>query len=152
MLRAAVSPVGVEVVNRWLGFRHRFELVADAVARLDERVARCGPVDLLAEPANENVDGAVAVRLTPPPKLLQQLVARRHAAGVERQLVEQPELGRRQLRALAVDVGLNLARVDPQLFDLDRLAAWRLVAPDASACGGADTRATSSFIENGFTR
>src|ERR1700722_241417 len=48
------------------------ELVADAEARLDERVARRDPVDLLAQAADEDVAGAVAVGLAPPPDLLQQ--------------------------------------------------------------------------------
>src|SRR5437868_8605474 len=73
------------------------------------------------------------MRLAPAPELLQQLVARDDTAALERELVEQPELGRRQLRALPVDVRLDLARVDPQLFDLDRLAARRLLRADASA-------------------
>ena len=58
-------------------------------------------VDLVAQPADEDVDGAVAVALAPAPDLLQQLVARDDAAAVERELVEQPELGRRQARRCA---------------------------------------------------
>src|SRR5436189_4206144 len=112
--------------------RHRLELVADAVPRLDERVPRRAAVDLLAQPAHEHVDGAVAVRLAPPPELLQQLVARRDAAAVERELVEEPELRRGQLRAFAVDEGLHRARVDRQLLDLDRLATRRLLAANAA--------------------
>ena len=73
------------------------------------------------------------------------------AAAVEGKLVEEPELRRRQLGARAVDVRLHLARVDAQLLDLDRLAARRLLAADARR-DAARTRATSSFIENGFTR
>ena len=37
--------------------------------------------------------------------------------AVERERVEKPELGRRQLGALAVDEGLHRARVDPELLD-----------------------------------
>ena len=47
------------------------------------------------------------------PFSMKELVPRHNAAPVERELVQEPELGRRQIRALAVDVGLNLARVDP---------------------------------------
>ena len=114
-------------------------------------MARRALVDLLAQPADEDVDRAVAVRLAPPPELLEQLVARGDAAVVERELVEEAELGRRQLGARAVDVRLRLARVDAELLDLDRLAARGLVAADPAACRRADA-ATSSFIENGFTR
>jgi len=99
-----------------------------------------GRFDLLAQPADEHVDGAIAMRLAPAPELLQQLVARRHAARVECELIEQPELGRRELRTLAVDVSLDLARVDAQLLDLDRLAARRLLALDAAPRCGAHTR------------
>ena len=74
------------------------------------------------------------------------------AALVERERVEQAELGRRQLGALAVDVGLHVARVEPQLLDVDLVAASWLLRAGAAPRGARDTRATSSFIENGFTR
>src|SRR5204862_7731085 len=90
----------------------RLEAVADAVARLDERVLRRAAVDLVPQAADEHVDGAVAVGLAAAPDLLQQLVAGRDAAALERELVEEAELGRRQLRRAAVDVRLHLARVD----------------------------------------
>ena len=121
-------------------FGFGLELVADAEARLDERVARRDAVDLLAQPADEDVDGAVAVRLAPPPHLLQQLVARDDAAAVERERVEQLELGRRQLGAAAVDERLHLARVDAQLLDLDRLAAPLLGRAHAAPRRRADAR------------
>ena len=109
------------------------ELVADAEARVDERVRRRDPVDLLPQPADEDVDRAVAVGLAAAPDLLQQLVAGDDAAAVERERVEQLELGRRQAGALPVDERLHLARVDPQLLDLDRLAAPLLGRPHAAA-------------------
>src|SRR5205085_9489608 len=84
-----------------LGFG--LELVADAEARLDERVARGVAVDLLAQPPNEDVDGAVAVRLASPPNLLQQLVTGDDASAVEGERVEQLELGRCQACVPAVD-------------------------------------------------
>src|SRR5262249_40552113 len=80
-------------------------------------------VDLLAQAPDEDVDRPVAPRLAPAPQLLQELVARDDAVTIQRKLVEEPELGRGQLAAPAVDVRLHLARVDPQLLDLDRLAA-----------------------------
>ena len=70
------------------------------------------------------------MRLAAAPQLLQQLVAGDDAAAIERELVEEAELGRRQLGALVVDVRLDLERIDPQLLDLDRLAARRLLAAD----------------------
>ena len=102
--------------------------------------ARREAVDLLAQAADEHVHGAVAMRLAPAPHLLQQLVAGHDAAAVERERVEQAELGRRQPGALAVDERLHLARVDPQLLDLDRLAAALGRRLHAAAGGGADAR------------
>ena len=109
-----------------------FELVADAVARLDERVPGRPPVDLVAEPAHEHVDRAVAVRLTPPPETLEQLVARDDAAPLERERVQQAELRRRQLGVLASDVRLHVVRIDQQLLDLDRLTARDFLGPDST--------------------
>src|SRR6266511_530223 len=118
-----------------LSLGHRLELVADSVPRLDERVTRRAPVDLLPQPPHEDVDGAIAPRLAPPPELLQQLVARHDAAAVERELVEEAELGRSEPAALAVDVSLHLAGVDAQLLDLDRLTTLGLGRPNTSPCG-----------------
>src|SRR5207237_9602081 len=101
--------------------------VPDAVARLDERVSLRAAVDLVAQAAHEHVDGPVAVGLAPAPELLQELVARDDAAALECELVEQAELRWGQLRALAVDERLHLARVDAQLLDVDRLAARGVV-------------------------
>ena len=97
-------------------------------------------VDLLAQAAHEHIDRTVAMRLAPPPHFLQQLVARDDATAVERERVEQLELGRRQLGAAAVDERLHLARVDAELLDLDRLAAPFLGGPHAAPRRGADTR------------
>src|SRR6478672_11297953 len=63
-----------------LELRFGLELVAHAVARLDERVPRCLAVDLVAQLAHEDVDGAVAVPLAPAPQLLEQLVPADDAA------------------------------------------------------------------------
>ena len=112
---------------------------------------RRAAVDLLAQPADEHVDRAVAVTLTAPPQALQQLVARYDAALLERKRIEQSELGRRQLGARSVHERLYLIRVDAELLDLDRLTTHRLLrAPRRLAW--AWTRATSSFMENGLTR
>ena len=115
--RLARASCYVRTAYGWETTSGGVELVADAVARLDERVRRGARVDLLAQLADEDVDGAVAVRGAPAPDPLQQLVAGEHAALVERERVDEPELGRRQLGALAVDVRLDVARVEPQLLD-----------------------------------
>ena len=114
------------------------ELVADAEPRLDERMRRRLAVDLLAQPPHEDVDGAVAVRLATAPHLLEQLVACHDAAAVERQRVEELELRRRERRALPVDERLHLARIDPELLDLDRIAALLLGGAHAPARRSAD--------------
>ena len=108
-------------------------------------------VDLLAQLADEDVDGAVAVRGAAAPDALEQLVAGEHAALVERERVDEPELGRCQLGAFAVDVRLDVPRVEPQLLDVDLVAAARLLRAGPRRAAAA-TRATSSFIENGLTR
>ena len=84
----------------------RLQAVPDAVARLDERVRGGDPVDLVAQAADEDVDGAVAMGLAAAPDRLQQLVAGGDAALAERELVEQPELRGGQVDVLAVDVRL----------------------------------------------
>src|SRR5207247_90397 len=101
--KAAARPWGLGARGRADGLRHGLEPVADAVPSLDERVGRRRAVDLLAKPADEDVHGAVAMRLAPAPQLLQQLVAGDDAAAVERELIEEAELRRRQLGAAVVD-------------------------------------------------
>src|SRR5215217_6943957 len=87
------------------------ELVADAVAGLDEGVLGLEGVDLVAQLADEDVHGAVAMRLAAAPDLLQNFVPGDDAAAVERECIEQTELGRRQLGALPVHVRLHVQRV-----------------------------------------
>src|SRR5206468_10631559 len=102
-LRPASGRDGPAVRAGRLILRDRLELVADAVARLDEGVPTGTTVDLLAQAADEDVDGPIAVRLAAAPELLQQLVACGDAAAVDRELVEEAEPGRGQPRALAGD-------------------------------------------------
>src|SRR5918992_3694664 len=118
--------------------RDGFELVADSVARLDERVAHCAPVDFLPELADEDVDSAVAVTLAPAPELLQQLVTADDATPLESEGVQDSKLRRRELRVLAVDVGLDLGGVDAQLLDLDRLAVVRPFGARPAPSSGLD--------------
>ena len=99
---------------------------------------RRAAVDLVAQPADEDVHGAVAVALAPAPDLLQQLVAGDDAAALERELVEQPELGRREPGVAALDVRLHVARVDAELLDLDRVAALLRLRAHAPPGRGAD--------------
>src|SRR5947208_12747284 len=95
--------------SRWL-LRYGVELVAHAVARLDEGVPRRAAVDLLAHLADEDVDGAVAVRLAPAPDALEQLVARDHPPALEGECIQEPELSRGEAGGVAVDVRLDLIR------------------------------------------
>src|SRR4026208_544549 len=120
------------------GFRRGRELVADAVARVDEVVPRGATVDLLAQLADEDVDGAVAVRRATPPHALEQLVPRQDPALLPRERVQEPELRRRELRALAVDVRLDVVGVEPKLLDRDRVPAALLGSAHAAAGRRAD--------------
>src|SRR5439155_25949321 len=72
--------------------------------------------------------------------LLQQLVARDDSPAVERERVEELELGRRQLDARPVDVRLYFPRVDPELLDLDRLTAALFGRAHATARRRSDAR------------
>ena len=92
-------------------------------------------VDLVPQTAHEDVHRAVAVRLTAAPDPLQELVTRDDAAPLERERVQELELGRRQLGARAAHERLHLARVDAELLDLDRVAARRVLRPHAAAYG-----------------
>src|SRR5689334_10276044 len=70
---------------------NRLELVADAVARLDERVPRRDAVDLVPQAPDEDVDRPVAMSFPAAPDPLQELVAGRHPTPVEGQRIEEPE-------------------------------------------------------------
>ena len=78
---------------------------------VDERVRRGAAVDLVAQLAHEDVDGPVRCRCLRP-QILCISSSRDDAAFLPRERVQEPELGRGQVRALAVDVGLDLERVD----------------------------------------
>ena len=88
---------------------------------------RGAAVDLLAQLADEDVDRAVAVRGAATPDALQQLVPREHAPLLERERVEEAELGRRQLGARPSTYACTFRRVEPQLLDHDLLAAARIL-------------------------
>ena len=109
-----------------------FQLVADAVPRVDEGVARRAPVHLLAELADEDVDGPVAMRRAASPDALEQLVTGEHAALLTGERVQEPELRRCQLGALPVDVRLDVVGVEAKLLDQDRVAAPGLGLADAA--------------------
>src|SRR5436190_4807 len=74
----------------------RLELVADAVARVNEGVRGCKAIDLRAQFANEHIHGPITVALPASPDALHQLLARDHAPLLECERVQQAELGRCQ--------------------------------------------------------
>src|SRR4051794_31765204 len=80
------------------------------------------------------------MRLPPAPDLLQELVSRHDASPVERERVQQLELGGRQLGAAAVDERLHLAWVDAELLDLDRVATLLLRGTHTTSRRRADAR------------
>ena len=131
--------------------RHGLELVAHPVTGLDERVARRPPVDLLAELADEDVDRAIAIAMAPTPDPLHELVAGDDLAGVHAERVQELELGRREPDRDAVDVRLDVARVDQQLLEVEGVAA-RGRRSAGAAPAATRTRATSSAMASGFTR
>ena len=89
-------------------------------------------LELVPDLAHEDVHRAVPVREPAAPDLLEELVARDDPPLLQRERVEEAELGRRQLDALATDVGLDVERVDRQLLDLDWLAATLVLHADAA--------------------
>src|SRR5215218_9089003 len=117
----------------------RFELVTHPVARLEECMNRRATVDLVAKLAHEHVHGSVPVAFAPAPQFLEQFVPADDATLLQREGVEETELGRCQTGTLAVDVRLYLAGVDSKLLDLDRLAAAFLLASGAAPRGGGDS-------------
>src|SRR5438105_2441579 len=130
-LGAPVAPLGAFGRDRLA--RERLEDVAHAEAGVDEAVLRVAAVDLVAEALDADVDGTVAVALAAAPDPLEQLVAGDDAAALQGERVEDAELGRREVGALAVHVGLDVRRVDAQLLDLDRIAVASLGIREAAA-------------------
>ena len=84
-------------------------------------------VDLLAKLPDEDVDRPVPSCQAATPDLLEQLVSCHDPRALLRQGVEEPELGRSEAGATAVQVGLDADGVDPQLLDLNLLAALGLL-------------------------
>src|SRR4249919_239466 len=80
-------------------------------------------IDLLPELSHEHVHGPVAVRRATPPDALEEVVTREYATLVAGERIDEAKLGRRQVGALAVHVSLHVVRVEPELFDDDRVAA-----------------------------
>ena len=119
------------------------EAVADAVVRM--HVGEAGAaVELLAQLAHEDVDGAIPVPVGHVPDALVQLVPTEHAAGVARELVQEAELGAREPRIGRDPFGSEqecamLGRIDAQAGELQRLLALRR-RRDARARGRAPAR------------
>src|SRR5262249_6063117 len=120
--------------------RLRLEPVAHAVAGLDERVPRRGAVDLVAELPDEDVYRAVAIRVSPAPERLKELVPGDDAPALGGERVQERELRRREAGALAGDERRDERRVDPQLLDLDRLAPLDRRRAHAATRGDLDAR------------
>ena len=86
-------------------------------------------VDLVAEAADEHVDGPVAMGRPAAPDLLQQLVPRHHPTLLQRQRIQQPKLRRRQLARSPHPQRLHIPRINQQLLNLDRLTPMLLLRP-----------------------
>jgi len=102
----------------------RHEDVAPAPNRLDElRIVGVG-LDLLAQPADLHVDRAIEGRRLAAACLLEQEVARQHAAGVSREGAQEVELAAGQRHVFAARIG-EAARSDVQLPTREAQAVGR---------------------------
>src|SRR6266702_1868631 len=123
------------------------EAVADAANRLHPLT---GVAQLRAQPLDVHVDGAcldIGLRL---PHRLEQLRAAQHPVAPLDELVEEPELGRRELDLLA-------AHRDAMRAPIQRNRTGGEPTPQATAGAArrrkmAATRSTSSLGENGLAR
>ena len=109
-------------------------------------------VHLFAQLTHENVDRPVAAGQPAAPDPLEELVPREHPSLVEGERVEEPELGGRQLDVHAVNIRLEALRVDHELLDLEKPPPRLASCARTPRRAATRTRATSSFIEKGFTR
>src|SRR3954451_22341873 len=101
----------------------RGEPVADPEVRVDVAPGGRGLLELLAQLAHEDVDGAVAARHRVAPHPLVDLLALEHAPRGRRQQLDELELAPGQLDRLPVGEGLELVGAD---LDLARLRRRRL--------------------------
>src|SRR5690606_31224033 len=103
--------------------RRFLEAIADAAQRLDV-LAR--PTELLPQPLDVCIDRARGHVSLDAPHILQQTLARLHAASPREQCREESKLERREHRLLIVDPGAVATAVEPQAAER-HLAALRLV-------------------------
>ena len=71
------------------------------------------------------------------PDLLEELVAGEDPARLERECIEQPELGGGELDALPVQVGLDAPGIDPELLQLHGFARMDVLRSHAATSGDA---------------
>src|SRR5687768_1049089 len=96
-------------------------------------MARRACIDLLAQLPDEDVHGSVASREPAAPDPLQQFVPGDDPRAFGGKRVQEPELGRCELCALPVEIGLHADGVDSELFELDQLAAISLLVANPTA-------------------
>src|SRR5215204_441244 len=88
--RGSVGAISATLLRCGLG--DRIKLVADSEPGLDEGVIDGPLVDLLAQLADADVDGAVAMCLAPAPYLLEELIASDNTALLETEGVQEAKL------------------------------------------------------------
>ena len=132
----------------WVGGALPDELVphpmhGDEVARVRRLV-----LDLLAQLGHVHVDGAGERDRVVAPDRVEQLLAGDHLAPVLGEVLEQPELARRQVDRPVALGGLVALEVDGDVAEREaaRTPAWDRAARRSTA----STRAISSMKLNGF--
>src|SRR5438105_13881856 len=108
------------------------EAVADAPYGLD-RVAAEGPVDLLAQIADVDVDDVRAALIRHVPGSFEELCASECGAGATHEELQQRELLRREIELRLAAPGAVCGGVEAQVPDLDGDRALRRHAPGERA-------------------
>src|SRR2546425_5838537 len=88
-----------------------------AIARIANGFDGCVRTELLAQPADADFDDVGARIEVVTPDLGEQALAADHFAGVESEMVEQPEFPRRQLRRAVVDPRLMTCEIEHEPSD-----------------------------------
>src|SRR5437868_5019385 len=99
--------------------RFRDEFVSDVADGLDE--GRRLALDLGAEPADVDVDGARAAVILVTPNFVEQHLAREYRAGVGAEKFQELEFGERQVDFLVADADFVFRNIEGDLAPLDQV-------------------------------
>src|SRR5204863_3724802 len=118
----------------------RIEAVADAEVGVDVAPLRRGGLELLPQLADEDVDGAVAVRHRVAPDALVDLLTLEHGAARIREQLKELELATREVERMPGHERLELIRADLELPGHDRAGLGPSVGPTAAPHYSLDAR------------